>query len=209
MNRVKLYIKGIFIFLVLFLTLGFTRMPESSPNQSLLSQIAPLKIASGTFVQRKYFKVLKHPITSQGELYFEQGLGLLWQTNKPVLSRILLKASGVYTDDGINPIKEIKGASTTAAVLMNAIIGNVQAITQTFDVKPSKKSHCLLLTPIDYSLTKVIDAIELCIDKAHLNKEDNVIENVVIYEESGNRTEIDLTLKVTDTLSEVVRDKLR
>ena len=35
---------------------------------ALLSKFKPLTIASGTFVQNKYFTVLKNPITSTGEL---------------------------------------------------------------------------------------------------------------------------------------------
>lgn len=223
---------------IMFFLLCLTNVKGEQVSENLLSTLSPMSIASGTFKQRKYFTVLKQPIISHGEVHFEQGLGLLWQTNQPVLSKLLLKKSGVYSDNGITPIKEIKGASSTAAILMNAVIGNVESIKNEFDVEPSNKLSCVTLIPRE-KLNKIIEKLSLCTSKSDSNKpsfheteksetsvyepnnqthdysthdystQSKAIKHVVLYEKSGNRTEIDLQLQAVNSLPEAIRAQLK
>jgi len=200
--------------LLLSLVLMFSTAQAANDKsaEQVISALNPVNIASGTFVQRKYFNVLKQPIISQGEIHFEKDLGLLWQTNKPIHSQMLLKNSGLYSDDGINPIKKIKGAGAVASAMMSTMMGDTETILQEFEIKSTSKNHCVNLIPNDVQLSKIINAIELCSKTAKLNsntKQNNILDYVILHEKSGNRTEIQLQFNSVNVLSEEIRAQLQ
>jgi len=187
---------------------------------ALLSQFKPLTIASGTFVQNKYFTVLKNPVTSTGELYLDQSLGFVWHTSKPIASTLLLKEDGLYSIDHRQQQKKINNATPIATVLMSALSGDVTALENEFTLVEKVLSEpelgleleseleselsqetsgnvCLELTPKDAMIAKVMRVIELC------GKE--TVDHLVLYETSGNRTEIDINLTEVTELPEAIR----
>lgn len=183
---------------------------ENTSGEKILEQFSTLTVASGHFTQRKYFTVLKHPILSKGEVYLEKDRGLVWQTNSPVFSRLLLKNNGLYSDDGSSPIKKIKGGDTLAKVIMHAILGDISALKQQFAIVKSNKLYCAELTPKDPKLANFMLLIELCgnISPENDKLSNNTIEHIVLFEHSGNRTEIELKLTSQNLLPEDVRAQL-
>jgi hypothetical protein len=199
---------SLLILICAFTCIGYAN--ENTSGEKILAQFNTLTVASGHFIQRKYFTVLKHPILSKGEVYLEKDRGLVWQTNSPVFSRLLLKNNELYSDDGRNPIKKIKGGDTLAKVIMHAILGDISALKQQFTISNSNKQHCAELTPKDSQLSNVMRLIELCgsISSENDKLSSNVIEHIVLFEQSGNRTEIALKLTPQSSLPEVVRAQL-
>lgn len=167
-----------------------------------LKQLTSLPLAKGLFEQRKYFTVLKQPIVSTGEVYFDQQLGLIWQTHYPISSVLLLKKSGLYMQDSVTPEREVKGASAITKVLMNALSGNVSALENEFSFKPSKQSACISLLPKENLLANIMQVIDLCLIENKLNR-------IVLFEHSGNRTEIDLNLSTLNKLPEAIIAQLQ
>lgn len=200
---------SILLFIIPHMCLGQTN--DTKQGGELLAQFVKMPIASGQFTQRKYFKALKHPILSRGEVYLEENLGLLWQTNSPVFSRILLKNSGLYSDDGVSPEKRIRGGDIIAKVIMHAILGDISSLEQQFKVDSTKTESCTVLTPKDKQLASAIRSIELCskqiIEESKPSNHD--IEQIVLFEHSGNRTEIELAIAPQKMLPEVVRAQLK
>ena len=176
-----------------------------------LPRFISLNIASGNFEQKKYFKILKQPILSSGEIFFDKALGFYWQTLRPVASVMLLKNTGLYTDNGESSLKKINGAGTLAQVLMNAMSCNLQSLTTEFDVKVANNGYCVSLTPKSNHLVKVINLIELCSSKEGKSIKDNVLplEKISIFELSGNRTEITVDFKALTQLPETIRAQLQ
>jgi hypothetical protein len=166
-----------------------------------LSQFKPLPVATGTFVQNKYFTVLKNPITATGEFFFDNELGFIWQTNKPIYSALLLKQDGLYSVDHLQQVKRVKNAGSIAAVLMNAISGDLTALQSTFTLSQNNDNQCVQLTPKDDVIAKVMRMIELCGTET--------VEHLVLFETSGNRTEIDVSLTAIDQLPEAMRAQLQ
>lgn len=194
--------------LVICFSAGAENYPDEPLNQPTLST---MPIASGSFVQRKYFKVLKHPIKSQGELYFDVSIGLLWQTEQPIYSALLLKKSGLFTENGTGDSQELKGASAISQVLLNIMSGDSEQLAQNFTINASTIDHCLSLTPKLTQLAKIIDNVQLChIDTPEKNQQNlNDINHIVLHEHSGNRTEITLQLTPMTMLPEAVRARLQ
>lgn len=194
------------------------------PDDLSAINIITMPIAQGKFQQRKYFKILKQPIKSSGELYLEQGLGFLWQTNAPVFDQLLLKVDGFYHVDGVNPIKKMQGADVLAQVIMKAMLGNVNALADEFIIENQLSTQCIKLSPKDEGLSSIIAVIELCYSKMEAktsqpnqpvkNKElkqrsEQKLEQIILREHSGNRTEIDVQLAQVKLLPEAIRAQLQ
>ena len=175
---------------------------DSSEPLALLSQFKPLTVASGTFVQNKYFTVLKNPVTSTGELYLDQNLGFVWHTSKPIASTLLLKEDGLYSVDHRQQQKKINNATPIATVLMSALSGDVTALASEFTLAENVTANktCIELTPKDVTIAKVMRVIELC--------GNDTVDHLVLFETSGNRTEIDINLTAVDELPKAIREQL-
>jgi hypothetical protein len=173
----------------------------NSPLEQL-KQLTSLPLANGTFEQRKYFTILKQPIVSTGEVYFDQALGLVWQTHYPISSVLRLKKSGLYMQDAVSPEREVKGAGTITQVLMNALSGNVIALEGEFNFQSSKQKNCISLLPKENLLANIMQAIDLCMV-------DNKLNSIVLFEHSGNRTEIDINLSALTELPEAISAQLQ
>lgn len=203
------FVRIYLLFIIVFM------QPVSAQNnttgEQFLAQFKTLSIASGTFTQRKYFKILKQPIISRGDIHLAKGLGLVWQTNTPVFSRLLLKNNELYSDDGQQPSKKIIGGDALANVLMNAMTGNMKALKAQFTLDKSAKSNCVSLIPIDKQLAKVIDTVLLCgkVTTNNIQTPKRLLDQVILFEHAGNRTEIDLVLAEQNILSEAIRAQLQ
>ena len=180
---------------------------DSATPLALLSQFKPLTIASGTFVQNKYFTVLKNPITSTGELYLDQALGFVWHTSKPIASTMILKDDGLFSIDHRQQQKQINNATPIATVLMSALSGDLAALESQFSLAAtpltktaSSNQTCIELTPKDATIANVMRVIELC--------GKDTVEHLVLFETSGNRTEIELSLTAVDELPKAIREQL-
>lgn len=176
------------------------------------SQFPSLLVAEGSFNQRKYFKILKQPIRSSGDIFFDSKLGFLWRTNTPVFSVMLLKKSGLYTYNDNNTSQKINGGDSLAQIMMGAMSGDFSQLKNEFTVKlaptrPPFKS-CLVLTPKENRLANIIQTIDLC---RYLKLHDNFPykHQLILIERAGNHTEIDFSLKAIKQLSENVRAQLQ
>ena len=177
-------------------------IPTANISLEQLKQLTSLPLALGTFEQRKYFTILKQPIVSTGEVYLDQALGFVWQTQHPISSVLRLKKSGLYMQDAVSPEREVKGAGTITQVLMNALSGNISALENEFNFQPSKQKACISLIPKENLLVNVMKAIDLCMV-------DNKLKSIVLFEHSGNRTEIDINLSALTKLPEAISAQLQ
>lgn len=199
---------------LLMVVLGFNTSVVADDlhnKQSKTLILNAIPIASGSFVQRKYFKVLKHPIKSQGVIYFDVDIGLLWQTEQPIYSALLLNQNGLFSEDNIGESQEIKGASVISQVLLNIMSGDSKKLVDHFTINNSAVDRCLSLTPKLTQLEKIIDNVQLCHTDNQEKKQQNTgdINHIVLHEHSGNRTEITLQLTPIPMLPEAVRARLQ
>ena len=184
------------------MALGLIIPPSfANDNSNLFTQFQPVSVIAGQFKQRKFFRVLKHPIVSSGELYFDQQLGFLWQTQQPITSAILFKNDTLYAQSGQGELTKINAGSALAKVMSKAISGDLAALNSEFTISQAMSAACLSLVPRNQQQLKVIASIELC--------GNGQLESLSLFEASGNRTEITLSLNVIEQLPERVRAQLQ
>lgn len=188
---------------IILIAIGFSAHADdklsSEPTDILLNTV---NVASGNFIQRKYFAVLKKPFISEGEIHIDNKLGMIWQTNQPIYSRMLLKHDGLFTENNFDSSKKVKGGEKIASTLMYAMIGSLSEVQQQFLIKKSLKNHCLELLPKNNTLSSTIRLIEIC-------NGININRVVTLFEHSGNRTEISLELTPKEQLTEAISALLK
>lgn len=192
------------IFLLTCLLFGTTGAFAEPVNNESSFRLPISNIAAGTFTQRKFFKVLKKPIISSGELYFDTHIsGLVWQTKRPVESSLILKGKHLYQQNNQGQLSEIKAGANISRLLINVMSGKLQALEQLFDIKAVAQQGCYELKPKTGELTQIFDLIAIC------NQPDNKQKSsLVLYEKQGNRTEIDIVITPLTALPEAIRAQL-
>lgn len=207
-NHIAIVLKVTLILMTFFSQNLLAEQVNTTPDNKL--KFSAISIASGSFTQHKFFKVLKQPITSQGEFYFDVNLGLLWQTNKPLYSALVLKNGGVYTEDGQTPAKALKGAESLSLMLLSILSGDRAQLVENFTLTESTTSGCINLKPNMAKLAKVMKIIELCqkYSEDESVADFNQIARIILHEHSDNRTEINVKLTAISALPESIRARL-
>lgn len=188
-------------FFILFL-MPISIYASDLSEESDIFNLKQLNITKGTFVQKKYFKVLKNPIVSKGDVFYHQKYGFLWQTNTPVKSGLVFKQAKLFSYESDLTLKEIKGANTLAQVLMGALSGDLSTLKEEFILVKIAGSNCLKLTPINDKLIKIINTVELC-------HTDNLLDRIVLIDQSQNKTDINVLLSPINKLPEKISAQLQ
>lgn len=199
-NVVKIF----YVFLLTCLLLCPTSVYAGSVNNESSFTLPITNIAAGTFTQRKFFRVLKKPIISSGEFYFDTHIsGLLWQTKRPVESSLILKEKRLYQKNNQGQLSEIKAGANISQLLISIMSGKLQALEQLFDISVAAQQSCYELKPKTGELTQIFDLISMC-----NQLDDQRKSSLVLYEKQGNRTEIDIVISPLTTLPETIRAQL-
>jgi len=180
---------------------------ESTINVSTATLLQALMLDKGTgsFVQKKYFKFLAVPIRSTGTFIVEQQ-AVLWQTQQPVFSEVLIKASAIYqrlapADEYEQLVDNAEFSSLLATIFSGKINPEQWQVGES--VKLSDTHYCLDLQPKAQQLQQLFQQVDLCLppppaeisasknqphfdlDKRHIN----------IFDMQGNKTQISMLIK--------------
>ena len=125
---------------------------------------------------------------------------------------MILKDEGLFSIDHRQQQKQINNATPIATVLMSALSGDLAALESQFSLAvtslknasltktASSNQTCIELTPKDATIANVMRVIELC--------GKDTVEHLVLFETSGNRTEIVINLTAVDELPKAIREQL-
>lgn len=176
--------------------------PNQNNNWSLLTSLRPMDLVQGSFLQKKYFKILKQPIKSSGLIFIDKQAGFVWQTRKPASSILILNKQGLYSGSTFDTkFTHVKGASDFSQILMDAITGNVAALTLSFSAQRTNDLNCLKLIPINSQISTLFSSLRLCTKQQK-------IDQLTLIETTGNRTEIVFQLNEVNNLPKAIRAKL-
>lgn len=172
--------------LVVLMSLVF--MSSSAIGNELTAEQASehLKIpdtlsSSGSFVQYKYFKVLKKPFVSEGR-FIQHDNTFEWITNEPIHSSLVFDGMSLWQQSEGGKPKEILLAGHYISVIKALAVGNVLQLSEFFKFEAHELSSCLLLTPKDKQMEMIASSVVFCYDKQLLK--------VRLNEVVGNHTEI-------------------
>jgi len=163
----------------------------SYPNWQL-----PAQLMQGPFEQSKTTPYLRRPLKSSGILTVNTQQGVLWNTEKPIKSMMVLGNKAVVNIDSQGQIKTVAGASDLNLVFVNAMVGNWAALSEHFALSLQHQAGkpCVTLTPIGGISAKTLKHIEACGSKTAINQ-------LTLQEQGGATTKIALQLAPLEALS--------
>jgi hypothetical protein len=157
----------------------------------LQQRIAQVPVLRGEFVQEKQLQGFKHPLVSKGKLLVASAHGVVWTTQTPFPSELVLTRDRILTRqaDGRSRV-EVDARTQPALRSVNAMLfalmsGDVQALTARFNAQPTllpAGSWRLLLTPKPGALAQAFSQITL--------EGDRYVRTVLIEERNGDRTHL-------------------
>ncbi len=153
-------------------------------GQSAANEVQPTGIRKGSFVQQKHFAQFPRPFVSSGTFLMDAH-SLVWQTLKPVLSRLEITADGVFVVDGDGNRTEQKGAEPYIQSLKGLIGGDLTGLKTRFTVTALEQDDCYRLVPGDKLLAELFADFELCLAAGE-------VSSVRLNEVGGNYTLIEL-----------------
>lgn len=148
----------------------------------ITERITKTKITEGTFQQEKRLRFLKKPLISGGKFIYEQYKGVLWKTEKPIESAVLIRESQLITAQGGQALPLAFGG-----VFKSLLGGDVARLNADFEVNGTEQKGAwgIRLIPKDEMMKKVIGEIRL--------RGDTEIRQWELQETGGNLTRIDFT----------------
>jgi hypothetical protein len=158
----------------------------------------------GTFEHQRHLDGFDNPLVSKGFFVLAPKKVLLWQTEQPVKSRIII-ADGVVRQfvDGkktfARPISEAGGLAVLAGLLNAALSGDWAALQKNFNVEQKQQGanwHSIYHGDKDDENTK-IERIEF------LGR--RFVDAVNIFHTGGNRDEIRFSEQTTIPLAQALR----
>lgn len=134
-------------------------------TKAALLQALMLEKGAGSFVQRKHFKFLAVPIRSTGDFIVEQQ-SVLWQTQSPVFSAILIQQSGIYRRLSLeDKYEQLVDNAEFSSLLATVFTGKINSDQwQVSDVVGLvDNNYCLALKPSAKQLQQLFQQVDLCL----------------------------------------------
>lgn len=190
--RSKLHLYPL-IFVISFILLFSGGYSYSGDNDFEKVRQESLKIKSlqADFTQNKSMKILSKPLISEGRFYFAAPDSLRWEYVKPLRSIVLTHKNVtkryIYSDGKF--VEDKTGGAQAMKIVLSEVSGWMNG---RFDQNPSfkaairtKPSTCITLTPVDKSMSGMIERIEIT-----LSPKGGTVKSVKIYEGAENVTQI-------------------
>ncbi|HEY9034021.1 MAG TPA: outer membrane lipoprotein carrier protein LolA [Pseudomonadales bacterium] len=167
-------LRGLLLGLLLIATLAEAGVAD------IAARLQQPAVLHGRFVQQKHMAVLAVPLVSQGAFTVVRDHGVIWQTEKPLASRLLINKDGIRGAD----IGDSRAMAYIGNILHAILSGDLSALEQQFEIAASSSENRwqLQLVPRSSLLKKAIMAIEL--------QGDQHIRQLQLQEAGGDRTDI-------------------
>ncbi|WP_409522561.1 outer membrane lipoprotein carrier protein LolA [Nitrincola sp. MINF-07-Sa-05] len=151
------------------------------------------------FTQHKHISGLKKPVLSSGYLLLEDEQ-LLWHTQKPVSSQVLISAAGVsqLTDGAAVGSAEAIAGSEIIGQLLLAVLQQRTAFLHQYFTLTSAGEDCFELRPHQPPVDQFFTQMTLCGDQT--------LNTINLLEHNGNRTLIELELDADQSVDGVDRE---
>lgn len=169
-------------------------MPSLAATPSLEDITRQLHISAtleGDFVQRKYLNILPHPLQSSGRFAFNADTGLVWETERPLHSKLTFSADGILQEQNGQQTwlarADQPGVAAIGQIMTAILTRDWDTLEEffTLEIAPAADTEhwTLVMTPTAATLAAVMTRIALSGDQ-HLRQ-------MTLLEQGGERTEID------------------
>lgn len=165
--------------LLLLLVFSLGKATADDLLKSVQAQLVQVERVAGHFRQEKQLKFLRKPLVSEGEFIYQSHRGLVWATQSPVASILLVNDNRLLSNQGEQALPP-----SFARVFQAMLGGDLGRLQDDFSIDGAINAaqwH-LQLTPKDPLMAKVIHSLSLA--------GDNEVRALVILETSGNQSKI-------------------
>lgn len=148
------------------------------------------EVVRGKFVQRQQLTGLPKPLRSSGEFVFAKDAGVLWQTNEPFPSRVVLSRTGLVQQQGNDAVRleaaREPGLRFVARVFFGLFALDVETLAEDFELHAlaAADGWTVGLTPRAAALRGMFRHAILTGDRQ--------LARIVLEQPRGDRTQIDL-----------------
>lgn len=179
-------------------------MPQWGIERSQSDVPGAPQLLKGTFIQQKQTRFMRRPIRSSGTIIVSANQGIIWRTETPVTSTLVISQSHIISIDSQNKRQQLGGASGLNMVFLNALTGNWQGLTEHFSLSVAQQAKqepqaeaitCVTLMPKSEVTQSALQSIDVC-----GTKED--IREMHIVEPGGAKSLIQLNLMPYKALSQ-------
>jgi hypothetical protein len=157
-------------------------------------------VVRGAFEQRKLVKGFRHPLVSGGSFVVARGRGVLWRTQEPYASSLVVTRDRVLARQADGTVARVLNATEEPAVriisetLFGVMAADVALLAQRFSAEgelAGRDGWRLALLPRDPGLARWVRRVEL--------EGDRFLRTVRLHEGSGDQTDIRMSRHATDT----------
>lgn len=144
------------VLLLLFLSINSCLADEILTEINRRLTKAP--ITQGQFQQEKRLKFLTKPLISKGSFFYHQQYGVIWQTDTPVKSMVVMNESSLLSGAEQQAIPPVFGR-----IFKMLLGGEITQLSEQFTVtgQHHEASWALQLIPNDELLKKAIQSIKI------------------------------------------------
>jgi hypothetical protein len=166
----------------------------ATPLDAVRTRLANAPLLRGAFKQQRRLNGLRHPLQSEGEFVFVRGSGLLWLTQKPVVSTLIVTAERLESRDAQGQrvsqfdVREQPSLRSINQLLLATLSADLGALAQLFEVAVELIGDTgwrLTLTARDPLLQRQLASATLAGEQT--------VREVRIEERAGNVTEVDFS----------------
>ena len=133
---------------------------------AVLTDMHMITEGRGEFTQTKKIPALKKPIISSGYFLYREGQGLLWVSEKPLPSSILVTETGVYELQQDGSFNALKGGEQMGTLLKAIIFNDWEPLGRYFNTsfKGDRQSWCVGLETKSVQVRSILEAVKICGD---------------------------------------------
>lgn len=163
--------------------ISFETLAQKTRNPDMLQ---------GLFHQEKYLAAFELTLDSSGQFVYQKGRSIHWQTLEPVENELILTPDSIVNRQGGEELMRLDAAQGDAISVFSQIFFAVmtaqwEQLERYFSLEGQADGDDwqVKLTPTDNRFSQLIRSVEL--------SGKGFMEQVVLHEQSGNRTQIRFT----------------
>jgi len=175
---------------------------ETSPLlREVRERLAQDPVLRGAFEQRKTVKGFRHPLLSSGEFTVSRRRGVLWRTQSPFASALVVTRDRVLARQADGSVARVLNASEEPAVrtisetLFGVMAADLALLQQRFQIDgelAGREGWRLALQPRDAGMARWVGRVEL--------EGDRFLRGVRLQEAGGDTTQIRLARHAVDAV---------
>lgn len=189
--------------LLLFLLLSCSTLSQAELTFEQLKEVTLTpETLNGTFVQEKYLSSVDASLISSGTFHYLRNQSIQWITLEPIQNELLMTPTSLVNKQGSEELMRLESTATPALTVISNLFFSVltaewQQLSDYFELSgtlqesaphkqqgdPAQKQpwHATLI-PIEPTIQQVVSKVEL--------KGDLLLEEVILHEPGGDRTQI-------------------